>query len=122
MSKKFDPVLRVAMKKIQEILKKYDIGGTILLNSITHSEYLYHFPPWTAIRFDKDGLRIKSKTEDYDSRDSQEAVLEITVGMVANSRDHFLQSLKLFQDVMDKLEKFIEIDHTPFVGHTPYEE
>ena len=38
----YDPDLKEAMLKIEEIMDEYKIGGSITLASKTHSEFLYY--------------------------------------------------------------------------------
>ena len=65
------PILQKAASEIQDILKKYDIGGHIILASKEHGEYLMHFPTWSKAQFEfKDGkphgIRFMAKGKDED--------------------------------------------------------
>jgi hypothetical protein len=90
----FDPKLKEAMEEIKPILKKYDCMGALFLVSPTHAEYLYHLDAsWSVIKFeyprpDQVGFRIRSKKEDFPSKEAQHFATESTV--------HFLTSCLQF--------------------------
>lgn len=59
-----DPRLQQAMAEIKKVCEKFDIGGTLILASRTHGEYLVHFPQWSKCYWDAEGLRFKSKANE----------------------------------------------------------
>lgn len=109
-----DPMLRVAMKEVESILNKYDIGGFVSLESRSHSEFkLFIEPSWSLARFiKKDGeikgvhFKIRAKTNLEDTN--------ATAGLLMAVRD---QCAMVFMQ-MDKLKKQLEdtvgLDHQPF--------
>jgi hypothetical protein len=118
----YDPDLKTAILEIKEILDKYEIGASVALSSQTHSEYLNHFPKWCIVQFDKNqpGVRIRSKKEDFMTREEQHRVTEASAGLIANIRDINAQAFSIFDTIFKTLEKLMDIDHKPFDGHFPH--
>jgi hypothetical protein len=118
-----DPVLKSAMEEIRTILKDYDVGGTVVLNSRTHGEFLLHDPEWCTVRPEPRGLRIKisAKTDKKGADD--------TMGFVLGQVEALRLVLGLRSEValaaVDAIRKGGgEVDHTPLttgdiVWHRP---
>lgn len=68
----FDPVLKQAMKEVESVLAKYDIGGHVILASKSHCEFRLRFPSWSKAQMEevgekgKFGIRFKAKGKDED--------------------------------------------------------
>jgi hypothetical protein len=123
MNAPYDPKLKEAMLEIQEILDKHKIGGNIALTSQSHSEFLYHFPEWSVIQFDKNKpgeVRIRSKREDFKSKEEQHQMTRYSTHIVAQNRDLAGRSFEVFDTLFKELEKYFDIEHKPFHGFTPY--
>lgn len=119
----YDPKLKEAMLEIQVILEKHDIGGNIALTSQSHSEFLYHFPKWSAIQFDKNKpgeVRIKSKRKDFKSKEEKHRIIECSTHIVAQNRDLAARSFDVYDTLFKKLEEYFDIEHKPFHGFTPH--
>ncbi len=119
----YDPELKEAMLEIQEILDKHKIGGNIALTSQSHSEFLYHFPEWSVIQFDKNKpgeVRIRSKRKDFKSKEEQRQMTEYSTHIVAQNRDLAARSFDVFDNLFKMLEKYFDIEHKPFHGFTPH--
>lgn len=119
----YDPVLKTAMLEIQEILDKHDIGGSVILTSQSHSEFLYHLPNWCIVQFDKKKpghVRIKSKKKDFKDRKQQHLMAEFSTHVIAQNRDLSAQSFDIFDRLFKELEKYFDIDHQPFKGFAPH--
>lgn len=116
----YDPDLKEAMERIKAIMDEYQVGGSIILSSRTHSEFLTYFPGWSIAQFNEDntGINIRSKREDFDSREHQEQVTQDTVGFLCHIRDISAHTFGIFQDTVEKISEYFEIDHTPFEGIT----
>lgn len=63
----YNPKLKKAAKEIEDVLKKYDIAGLILLHSPGHGEFLFNLSPtYSALKFEGvKGVRLKAKSEDF---------------------------------------------------------
>jgi hypothetical protein len=114
----FDPRLKAAMSEIQEVLQRYDIGAAVALVSPTHSEYAYELPSWSVLRWEDPGdgqvgLRLRSKREDFATRESQRAVTDATVHLVEQLRLIGGQTFEMFHQVMELCEQQFDITRTP---------
>jgi len=119
----YDPDLKEAMLKIQEIMDEYEIGGSIALASKTHAEFLYHFPKWSIVQLVKpSGVRIRSKREDFSSKEAQHKANEETCHLVARTRDSSGKAFMVFEDIFKQLDKQFDIEHEPFSKFTPHRE
>jgi hypothetical protein len=102
----FDPILRVANKEIEHILKKYNIGGTVILSSRTHSEYCFHVPDWSLFQIMKGSNRgvLKIRTEDMEQ-------LTSTMHFILSTRDICDMMSKMLNDVGRTAGNHINIEH-----------
>lgn len=119
----YDPDLKEAMLKIQEIMDEYKIGGSIALASKTHAEFLYYFPKWSIVQIEKgSGVRIRSKREDFKSKEEQHQVNTESCHFVARIRDISGDAFMIFEDIFKQLDEHFGIDHEPFSKFTPHRE
>jgi len=119
----YDPDLKEAMLKIQEIMDEYKIGGSITLASKTHAEFLYHFPKWSIVQLVKpSGVRIRSKRKDFDSKEEQHKINEESCHLVARVRDMSGQAFMIFENIFKQLDDHFDIEHEPFSKLTPHRE
>ncbi len=107
------PVLKKAVSEIQDILKKYDIGGHIILASKEHGEFLLHFPTWSKAQFEFEneafkGIRIKSKGKDEDK------TVTATVHMFQVFQQTAGQLFMGIENIMVELKKKMTIEGGPF--------
>lgn len=122
----WDADLKSAMLEITGILEKYQIGGNITLVSKTHSEFYYHLPDWSAVKFEdrengKAGIRIRSKRKDFKSKEEQDKILAASIHLIAQIRDLSARSFGIFNEIMEeKLAKVIDFEHKSFHNLTPH--
>ncbi len=121
----YDPRLKDAMAEIAALLQRYDIGASVHLVSQTHSEYCYHFPTWSVAQFAQEepgrwGIRVRSKKEDFPSREAQHQANEVTAHLLCQLRDLGAQDLVQIEQVLEMVEKHWQIRHTPFFKHKPH--
>ena len=115
----YDPALKEAMLKIQEIMDEYKIGGSIALASKTHSEFLYHYPEWSAVQLETASqIRIRSKLKDFKSKEEQQQNMQESTHFIAQMQDLSAQSFAMFEIIFKKLEEHYEIEHEPFSNFT----
>jgi hypothetical protein len=108
--KNYDPKLRTAMKEIEEILKKYDIGATITLQSEKHAEFkMFVETSWSLARFIRDGDAFHIKL--YNSRQPQ---LDWTAGMIYSMRDLSALFFQQTEQIIKKIEEHSKVDHKIF--------
>lgn len=106
----YDQRLRDAMEEIEEVLKRYDIGGFIALQSRTHGEFklaIDHMK-WSIVRFIRNGeavhLKLYTKSRHKDTED--------TVSVIAGIRD--VCALGFSQ--AEQIEEQVKVVHVPFGG------
>jgi len=87
--KGYDPKLRKVMNQISDILTENDICAFISLQSDTHVEFLLKMDAsWSVARVEPpNGIRIRSKKEDFESKEEQHRQTEATVGMIMSFKD-----------------------------------
>lgn len=116
----YDPKLKEAMAEISAVLKKHDIAGTVALVSETHSEYLYHFPTWSAAQLTEEGIRFKAKSTDYPDKATADQALIKSLHVVLQTRDLSAKNFQIMEHLLKKIGEHVDIDHTPFFDHTPH--
>lgn len=97
----YDPKLKEAMKEIDQIMMKYDIGGYINLVSRSHGAYrLYVTPTWSAAKWEgEDCLRIKAVKSEM----GEEKAHDLLHGTV-----HLIYSIDKFCDMGVQFAKSIK--------------
>lgn len=85
--KQYSPKLRDAMKDIEAIYEKYDIGGFTTLEGKGHAEFkLFLEPSWSVASFidtpHGQGVRIRAKKDSLEDLEK----LEHTVGMIMSMK------------------------------------
>lgn len=116
----YDPKLKEAMAEIKAVLKKHDIAGALTLVSKSHSEYLYHFPTWSAAQLTDEGIRIRIKSSDFADKQAADQALLDSLHVVLQIHDLNSQNLKVMDQLIKKIGEHVDIDHTPFFDHTPH--
>lgn len=117
----YDPDLKEAMLKIQEIMDEYEIGGNIALASKSHSEFLYYYPKWCALQLEQGNtVRIKSELKDFNSKEEQRQNLEESTHFIAQMQDLSARSFAIFERLFEELKKHYEIEHKSFSKFTPH--
>lgn len=106
-----DPVLQKAVKEIEAICEKYDIGGHITLASQTHGEYLMHFPKWSKAQMSSPsdgsrGIHFKSKKEDKED-------VGATIHMIQVFQIQGIHVAKGMDKILEMLESKILIGGGP---------
>lgn len=122
---KSDPVLEQAIAEIQEVLKKHDVGGHVVLVSKTHGEYLYHLSPsWSCVKIEPSenaeapSIRFKSKAADYGSEEKRNEVIQQSAALLFTLRDLTGRAFMIFEQMTVVLnDKIGPIQHEPFKNH-----
>lgn len=105
----YDPKLRQAMKEIDLILTKYDIGAIVALTSERHVEYKIHIEPnWSLARFVRDGEAFHLKLHH-----SKQPNLDWTMGMLCGFRDIAALFFSQLNEMIRRVEQHAKIDHKP---------
>lgn len=82
-----DKQYRECMAEIIGVLKKYDMAGAITVVSKERCMFKYHFPTWTCVILGEDYVRLRSKKEDYPSKDAQHRASELTAHVIMQMGD-----------------------------------
>lgn len=78
---------REAMAEVMAVLKKYDMAGAITIVDKERAMFRYHFPTWSVAYVTSNGVGIRSKREDFPSRDDQRRACELTAHCIMQMRD-----------------------------------
>jgi hypothetical protein len=107
-----DARLKEAMSEIIKVLDRYGIGGTILLSSSTHAEYVAHLPTWSVIQREGEaGYRVRVSSK----KDSIELV-QASAHLIYSQRDMNGLMFQVYSGLCEHLSKLLEVEHTPFGG------
>lgn len=110
----YDQKLRDAMREIEGVLKKYDIGGFVTLQSRSHAEFkfLIETPSWSNVRYVKEGAAIHLKIHNK----SKPKETEATVGMLYSIRDLCAMGFQQMDVLANRIEQQVKVIHTTFGG------
>ena len=117
-----DDNLKKAVEDIKSILRGYDIAGSLALVSKTHSEFLYHFPAWSAVQWNKAGdrLNVENNPKHYANQEELSQRLTQSVHIVMQNRDIAAQTFHMFDTVYESLKEHMNIEHKSFSGFEPH--
>jgi hypothetical protein len=108
----------MAIEEIKAILVKYDIAGSVILNTPdrgTHfSEFLCHVTPsWSCAFFEGDRFRVRGRLqEDFNgNKAAQKKKLTDTTGMVRHFKDTNELLAQNFGGMLQLLATKMDIDH-----------
>lgn len=120
MNKDLIPVL----DEISAVLKKHDVTGIIVVGNRTHCDFRMHVTAtWSCAVVvkeegtDREMVKVRSKREDYPSREAQVEVINHTVGTFVT-----------FSDILDRLNGNVKSllvmisRHVQFIGRSTTEE
>lgn len=116
----YDPKLKEAMAEMKAVMKKHDIAGALALVSKTHSEYLYHFPTWSAAQLTEDGIRFRAKSSEHQSKEAAQQALIESLHVILQIVDLSTKAVEDMGQLIKQIREVIEFDHTPYKGHTPH--
>ncbi len=109
----YDPKLRVAMKEIDDVLAKHDIGALVALQSRSHTEFKMAIEPtWSLVRYIRKGEAVHIKLHH-----SKQPQLDQTTAMIFNFRDMAALFFSQMDFIAKKVEQHAKVDHKPFGPH-----
>lgn len=119
-----DPVLKQAMAEILSIINKYDIGGSVILQSKTHSEYSIEISPsWSCMELQHIGAGeygIRFKAQMATGSETEKERGRLTVGMILGFAENAEFIRHQFLSMAGVLGKYLKIEHTSkFTPHNP---
>ncbi len=118
-----DPKLKKAMEQIKKICLKNDIAAQVILVSPTHSEFLYHLSPsWSVVTLKNNGLRFRSKKEDFPNKKIQDRNTELSARMLLQIRDISGKTFMDMEKIVAILSEHMDIKHEPFKGFKPHQD
>lgn len=120
-----DEKLKIAAAEIKMIMRKHSIGGFVSLVSKSHAEFVLEFPEWSCAQFTdvKDGVRLKCKSENFESSEHQRVALEETMHLILSTRDMAAINFKNMDDLSRMVEdEGVQIEHHPFKNMKHHEE
>jgi hypothetical protein len=114
-----DKRYRECMTEIVAVLKKYDMAGAVTVVSTERAMFKYHFPTWSCITFEGEGLRFRAKRADYPSAEAQREAVELSAHIIMQMRDIAAQTFTMCQSVGKALEEKVGLEHKPFQDFDP---
>ena len=108
----YDPDLKQAVIEIKQILKQYDISGTIGLCSKTHSELYVGFPDWSCVKIEESGkVTIDIKRENFESMDAAVMAVQNTAHHLLRNIDMSNYVIEAMEEILSHIEPKFDIDH-----------
>lgn len=100
------------MFEISEVMKRHDIGGFVVLQDQSHTEFKYFIdtPSWSNVRWVKDGEAMHLKI--YAKSDKENT--ESTVGMLYSIRDLCAAGFMQMDRLANQIEQSVKVEHIPF--------
>ena len=114
-----DKPYRDCMAEIICVLKKYDMAGAITVVSKERSMFKYHFPTWTCVLLGETSVRLRSKKEDYPSREAQRQAAELTAHVIMQMRDCAINTVGLTEHLGKIMTDKWGMEHTPNADFDP---
>ena len=109
-----DPQLAEAMTEVIAVLKRYDLGGFVILHNHDGAAFRMEFPSWSTARFRPKGTDsqvLHLKMEQADHQD-----VEGTVAMLMNFRDICVRAASQLDIIRKRMKSAgVEIDHNPVI-------
>jgi len=113
--KTYDPKCREAMAEIEAVMEKYDMGGFVVLSSLTHNEFkLFIEPSWSMARVLTDHKTGVIKGIHFKVRKAHPVQVDATAGMIAAIRDLGGMISDHMDRMMKQLGSTVGIEYDPF--------
>lgn len=112
-----DPKLLAAMEEIKAVVKKYDIGAFIMIQTPNNAEFLNALnASWLPLKWEKNaagqmGVRITCKRADYPSKEAWETAMNNGVGFIMATADIMRAHLETFESLAKELGRRMTIEH-----------
>lgn len=112
--KLYDPKLREAAAEFTKLCEKYDCMAVTLFVSPTHAEFVNHFnPSWSVMKLESpNGLRFRSKKEDFSSKEEQHEKTEATAHGVTSIVEWSRKTNEAWANILNQLSKHMRILHS----------
>lgn len=97
----FDFRLKAALKEIEKVLDKYELGGLISLHSKTHAEYRFVVPAWAVFKIEyNDKGQFKFKVSHHEKHGAN---IQSSYGFLLSSRDICQNHVNLVTNAVNQL-------------------
>lgn len=115
----YNPKLKKAMREIDEILKKHDLGAIVVLHTPGHSEYHNRLnPTYSCVIQNGDNLRIRAKAEDFGGNtDARDQKIKDTSNMLNLLGVTAGRQALAVTKISEQFDKIVAADHTD-LGHS----
>ena len=123
MNAPYDPALKEALARIEQICFEYGIGGYVSLVSQTHGEFRPILPAWAGCTWEyKDddhlvvtGVRLKVKKEERDKA-------EMTAHFIHSGLDCSAHAFQFFDFLVKQTKEKWKTEHESFKDFRPHRE
>lgn len=110
---------RECMAEIMGVLKKYDMAGAITVVDKERCMFKYHFPTWSVAYVEPNGIRLRSKREDFPTKEAQHEASELTAHCIMQMGDVAANTLKLTAAMADVMRDKWGMEHNPNTDFDP---
>ena len=109
----YSPKLKIAMTEIQTILRRYDIGASVVLHTPGFSEYFLKLDPsYSCAIQDGDKIRVKAKLQEDFNGDKEAQIKKIgeTVNLITHLADTNTNTSISMYDLLTVIGKVVDVD------------
>jgi hypothetical protein len=120
-----DTRYRECMAEIVAALKKYDMAGAITVVSKERCMFKYHFPTWSVASIEPGpdgtgaGIRLRSKREDFATKEAQKQASELTAHCIMQMRDVAINTLGVTTEIAKVMREKWGMEHEPHADFDP---
>lgn len=110
---------RECMAEIIGILKKYDMAGAVTVVDQERCMFKYHFPTWSVATIEPNGIRLRSKREDFPSLEAQHKASELTAHCIMQIKDVAFNTLGVTAQLEAIMREKWGMEHVPNQDYDP---
>ncbi len=118
----YSPKLKMAAEEIKAIIKKYNIGASIVLHTPGHAEYVNALAPsYSCATVNGDSIRFKASKADFDGDvKAMEKKVADTANMLRLLSEVVSKNAMMLIEMSEKFDKVSGADHgdTNHSSHT----
>lgn len=110
---------RECMAEIMAVLKRYDMAGAVTVVDQERCMFKYHFPSWSVAYVEPNGIRLRSKREDFGTKEEQRRASELTAHCIMQIRDVAVNTYNLTRGLEDIMRDKWGMTHMPHQDYDP---
>ena len=110
---------RDCRSEIIGVLKRYDMAGAVTVVDKERCMFKYHFPTWSVATVEPSGVRLRSKREDFPTKEAQRQASELTAHCIMQMRDTAANTFALTRELEKIMVEKWGMEHKPHADYDP---